>query len=196
MKEPLADFIRTSLKNPKEEEIKEILQIFHLKEFAKGEHFKQHDQICKQIAFILKGSARNYMLKKNGNEITARIARQNDFITDIVSVRTQAITPLSIEILEPTTLLVAETKDSIALLETNLTFNRIVREYMAQNTVYMGKMYMHFLAGTARERYEFIIQNNPALLKKTPLRFIASMIGITPTQLSRIRKKKRLKTPE
>jgi ribosomal protein L10 len=47
-----------------------------------------------------------------------------------------------------------------------------------------------FLTGTAKERYQFILENKPELLKKFPLRFIASMIGITPTQLSRVRNKK------
>ena len=35
---------------------------------------------------------------------------------------------------------------------------------------------------------DFILENNPDLLKKTSLRFIAFMIGITATQLSRIKK--------
>jgi len=54
----------------------------------------------------------------------------------------------------------------------------------------MAKRYYLFIAGTAKERYQFIIDNNPNLVKKFPLRFIASIIGITPTQLSRIRNNK------
>ena len=54
----------------------------------------------------------------------------------------------------------------------------------------MGKKNLAFLKGTAKDRYQFILENNPSLLKKFPLRLIASIIGITPTQLSRIRNKK------
>lgn len=54
----------------------------------------------------------------------------------------------------------------------------------------MAKRQLLFLTGTAIERYQFILENNPKLLKKFPLRFIASIIGITPTQLRRIRDKK------
>jgi hypothetical protein len=54
----------------------------------------------------------------------------------------------------------------------------------------MAEIQFLFLTGTAKERYQRILENNPEMLRKFPLRFIASMIGITPTQLSRVRKKK------
>jgi hypothetical protein len=47
-----------------------------------------------------------------------------------------------------------------------------------------------FLNGTAKERYQYLLATNPSLLEKFPLKFVASMIGVTPTQLSRIRKEK------
>ena len=66
----------------------------------------------------------------------------------------------------------------------------MVRKYQKEQMLEMAKRYRLFIAGTAKERYQFMIENNPNLLKKFPLRFIASLIGITPTQLSRIRNKK------
>ncbi|MEM6380735.1 MAG: hypothetical protein AAF705_21310 [Bacteroidota bacterium] len=77
-----------------------------------------------------------------------------------------------------------------ALLEVNLTFNKLIREHMADRTVEMAKQHLLFLSATAKDRYRFMIQHNPGLIKNLPLRFIASMIGITPTQLSRIRNQK------
>jgi len=190
MKEQLEYFIRASLKNPNEEDIKSILEIFNLKEFQKDDYFKHHDKFCKHLGFIIEGGFRNYVIKNNGDEITGRISKKNDFVTDIISIRTKAKTPISIKAIEPTSVLVAPYKDVENLLETNLTLNRLLREYMADNVVEMGKMRILFLTGTAKERYKLVIENNPDLLKSVPLRFIASMIGITPTQLSRIRNKK------
>ena len=65
-----------------------------------------------------------------------------------------------------------------------------MREHIIKITIEMGKKNLAFLKGTAKDRYQFILENNPSLLKKFPLRLIASIIGITPTQLSRIRNKK------
>ncbi len=41
----------------------------------------------------------------------------------------------------------------------------------------------------ANERYKELIATHPNLETRIPLQYIASYLGITPTQLSRIRKK-------
>ena len=41
----------------------------------------------------------------------------------------------------------------------------------------------------ATERYSTFIASHPDVEKRVPLSYIASHLGITPTQLSRIRKK-------
>lgn len=190
MKEQLADYIKSRLKNPNEEEIKAILEIFRLKHFKKGEFFKHHTKHCHQVGYIIEGSCRHFAIKNNGNEVTGKISQKNDFVSDIISVRTKEKTPISIKMIEPTTMLVVSTQEMNDLLEVNLTFNRFIREYLADSVVDIGKLHILFLTGTAKERYKLILENNPNLLKNIPLRFIASMIGITPTQLSRIRNKK------
>lgn len=190
MKEQLEYFIKINLKNPKEEEIEAILEIFHLKHFDKDEHFKFPDTDFKKLGFIVEGSMRHYIVKNNGNEITGRISQKNDFVTDIISVKTKGKTSISIKALESTSMLVTSIEKLDKLYEENLTLNRLMRQYMAENIAELGKRYMLFLAGSAKERYQFILDNNPHILKNIPLRFIASMIGITPTQLSRIRNKK------
>jgi len=190
MKEQLSHYIRLNLKNPKEEEINDILEIFHVQHLQKGEHFKQQSRICQKIGFLAAGSLQHYAIKNNGDEVTIRVSNKNGFITDILSLRTKEKTPISIKALEPTTMLVASEKDMTNLLEVNLTFNRLLREYISATVEKQARLYVLFLTGTAKERYRFILENNPSLLKRFPLRFIASMIGITPTQLSRIRNKK------
>lgn len=192
MSNQLEYFIRVSVNNPSEEDIKSILSIFHLKHFQKGDYFKPHSQRCKHLGFIVKGSLTHFVIKENGDEIIGRVSSKNNFVTDIISIRTKAVTPISIKAIEETSILVAPYSDVEKLLETNLTFNRLLREYMAENVTEMGKMHLLFLAGSAKERYKLILEKNPGLLRNIPLRFIASMIGITPTQLSRIRNQKDL----
>ena len=190
MKDQLEFFIRLHLRNPKDKEIKAILEVFEVKHFQKGDYFKHHDTICKKMGFIVEGSLQHYVVKDNGDEVTLRISRKSNFVTDLLSMRTKKKTPISIKAIEPTSMLVALEKDLKILLEVNLTLNRLLREFMADNVEKQAGLYLLFLTGTAQERYRFILENNPELLKNFPLRFIATMIGITPTQLSRIRNKK------
>jgi CRP-like cAMP-binding protein len=190
MKANLVEFIKARVKQPRTDEIDAILDIFEEKHLAKGDIFKQPNTISKDLGFVVSGSVRMFAVKDNGDEITGNIIQPMSFMADMMSVRTQESTPIAIQCLEKTSALVAPILAMQRLLETNLALNILMREYIADNAVELGKRHLLFLTGTAKERYQFILENNPKLLKKFPLRFIASMIGITPTQLSRIRNQK------
>ena len=142
------------------------------------------------VAFLCEGSVRLIIHKENGDEITARILQDNSFIIDPYRLKGTDSSPLSIECLEDLTLLIASLESIQKLLETNLALNILVRKYQKEKMLEMAEIQFLFLTGTAKERYQRILENNPEMLRKFPLRFIASMIGITPTQLSRVRKKK------
>jgi len=189
VKEQLATFIASYIKNPRMEEIPAILDIFQLKKIQKGGLFKHPFKAIDKIGFLISGSVRVYVLKDNGERITGNVLSNNAFVTDFIGLKTGENTPLAIEVLAPTTMLVAPNEQIKKLLEVNLTFNRLIRECMGDTVVNMIKLYSLFITGTAKDHYEYLLENNPELFKNTPLHYIANMIGITPTQLSRIRKK-------
>ncbi|MEL6649439.1 MAG: hypothetical protein AAFQ87_01415 [Bacteroidota bacterium] len=190
MKAQLEQLIRSKVKNPREPEIQEILAAFEARAYAKGQIFKNAHAHCTEIGFICSGSTRFFFVKESGVEITGAVILAGNFVTDLISIRGEEETPLCIEFLEDTNLLVCLLPRAKELLETNLAFNIVIRDHMAERAVQMAKRMALFLTGTAKERYEFFLQHNPKLLKKLPLRLIASLIGITPTQLSRIRNQK------
>lgn len=184
------DFIYRRVKNAKEQEVAEILSIFHQRDCAKGELFKESDTIIKELGFLLNGSSRSYFINEKGDEITDGILQGESFLSDIISIRTGEKSPIIIEILEQSTILAAQMVNVWELLERNLTFNILIREYIGDRSMELVQKHLMFLNGTAKERYHYLLAANPSLLRKFPLRYIASMIGVTQTQLSRIRNKK------
>ena len=191
MKNPFEDFIYRRVKKPRDYEVQEILSIFSMKKYDKGALFKEGNTVVKKLGFLVNGSARTYVINDKGDEITDEIVQKNNFLSDIISVRTGEKSPIIIEILEKSTVLVADMEKVWVLFEQNITFNILIREYIGDRSMALLKKYLLFLNGTANERYKYIIETNPEILKKYPLKYIASMIGITQTQLSRIRNQKK-----
>jgi len=189
MQSPFETWIRARIKDPLLEEINAIEGIFTERKFKKGEIFKKNNSISKELAFILEGSAREYLLNSKGDEITGSIIQSNHFLADLVSVRTNEATPFILHFLEDSTALVASITAHRKLLETNLAYNILIREHLADRAARYSKLQVLFITGNAKDRYEFICENYPHLLLEFPLKFIATMIGVTPTQLSRLRKK-------
>ena len=190
MREALRTYIIDQVTSPNEEEINDVLTLFEEKQFKKREFFKEPFKTGNHIAFLSKGSVRLIIYKENGDEITARIRQDNSFLIDPFRLKGTNNSPLGIECLEDLTLLTASLEKVQKLLETNLALNIVVRKHQKEQLLEMANNHYLFLDGSARDRYQFILKNNPELIKKFPLRFIASMIGVTPTQLSRIRNKK------
>lgn len=188
MKQQFEDFINHRVKKPKDNEVQEILSIFYEKEYDKRELFKKGHSVIKSLGFLVDGSARTYFINDKGDEITDEIVQKNNFLSDIISVRTGVTSPIIIEILEKSIVLEANMDKVWVLFEHNLTFNILIREYIGDRSMALLKRYLMFLNGNANERYKYIIETNPEILNKYPLKYIASMIGVTQTQLSRIRK--------
>ena len=188
MKNQFEEFINQRVKKPRDLEVQEILSIFSEKKFDKGALFKEGNTIIKKLGFLVDGSARTYFINDKGDEITDEIVQKNNFLSDIISVRTGEKSPIFIEILETSIVLVANMDNVWELLEHNVTFNILIREYIGDRSMELLKRYLMFLNGTAKERYRYIVETNPEILKKFPLKYVASMIGVTRTQLSRIRK--------
>jgi len=190
MKIQLKKFIEENVKNPKPEEVEEILQLFEERKLKKGAFFKKPFTRNKEFGFLVKGAMRLVIYKEGGEEVTARLVQENAFIADVISIQTNQLTPFGFECLSEVAMLVAPLEKIQQILETNLAFNVVMRKHVVEKATELGQKYLLFLTGNAKERYQFILENNPKLLEKFPLRLIASLIGITPTQLSRIRNKK------
>lgn len=168
----------------------EILSLFSEKRFKKGDLFKNRGTVVKELGFLAEGSSRSYFINERGDEITDEVLQKNNFLSDIISVRTGESSPVIIEFLEHSIVLAAPMDRIWELLDNNITFNILVREYIGDRSMELLKRHLMFLNGTAKERYQYLLATNPSILEKFPLKYVASMIGVTPTQLSRIRNDK------
>ena len=188
MKSDFRDFIYHRVKKPRDQEVQEILSIFSEKEFEKGDFFKRGNTVIRTLGFLVDGTARTYFINDKGDEITDEIVQKDNFLSDIISVRTKEKSPIFIEFMGKSIVLVADMDKVWELLDSNVTFNILIREYMGDRSMALLKRHLLFLNGTAKERYQYILETNPEILQKFPLKYVASMIGVTQTQLSRIRK--------
>jgi CRP-like cAMP-binding protein len=187
MKEHFKDFIYKRIKDPNPEDVDAILSIFNEKTFKKRSLFKTKDTVIKQLGFLVSGSARSYFINEKGDEITDQILQKENFLADIISIRTKKKSPIIIELIEKSDVLIASMSEVFELLNNNICFNILIREYMGDRSMELVKRHLLFLNGTAKQRYEYLRITNPIFIKKYPLKYVASMIGVTPTQLSRIR---------
>ena len=170
------------------DELAEINNIFKERQFKKGEQLKEAGKICKYLGFILSGSISHGVRTLKGTTRTFQISDQPTFVTDAFSIYRNEPNEVVLECLEDSTVLVARLEDVLKLLEKSLPFNRLFLKVVLKELVSFLEMQITFSQGSSDENYQFILDKYPEFIQKFPLKLIASILDITPTQMSRIRK--------
>ena len=181
----LADFINSKVVI-KGAELDAILSKFKLKKVKKGQLILKRGQIAHQYYYIRSGALR-FFFGEFDEQLTAWVVFQNEFFTEISSLNPQKPTRFNIEAIEDSELYCIDKpvmEDLYKQFPVWQEFGRITWEAMA---VRMIDQIISFQTLSAEERYlEFMAKSE--LIKRVPVKQIASYLGITPNALSRIRK--------
>ena len=169
-------------------EFEETFLFFKEKTLKKGEFFVQQGKVCRQIAFINKGILRTFYLNEKAEETTSCFCTENNLTTSYKSFILQSPSILSIQALEETELLVIDYDSLQKLYATSLAWQTIGRTVAEREFIVMEQYASVLNNETAKEKYLRLLKEQPQIIQKSPVNFIASYLGITTRTLSRIRK--------
>ncbi|MEO7393510.1 MAG: Crp/Fnr family transcriptional regulator [Chitinophagaceae bacterium] len=152
----------------------------------KNKNLQPIGHTCKTIYFINKGVARIYYFKED-TDITEGFYFENDIIARVESLFTGKPSRKAIQILEDAEIVGINSNQLFKLYDTFPEIERLFRKIF--ESAYLETV--HRIEGiqfhSAEERYKTLLQEAPDVLKRIPLKYIASYLGITQVSLSRIR---------
>ena len=166
-----------------------IAGIAEIQSIKKGDILLQNGQIAKEIYFIIKGALRAYITDAAGNLYNKNIFLEGDFAGSKASLLQQTASHFTIEALEDSTLIQLNYKKYRALIDQNNDLKNYYIAYLEKNWVIEKEQReIALVMQNATERYLQLLSKHQDIADRIPLLHIASHLGITPTQLSRIRK--------
>lgn len=141
------------------------------------------------VSFIETGIVRLY-IPKTKNDLTFCFAFKNSFISAYDSFLTQLPSTYIVETVTDTVIwriAYNDLQNIYSNTQIGHTINTISR--IATEDMYLLhlKRELSLLNDSAEERYMKLFSEEPELIHKVPLKYIASYIGVTPQALSRIR---------
>lgn len=165
-----------------------IDELFESKEFRKNELILAEGSVCRHFYFLESGLVR-FFSNIDGNDLTKTFAIAPYCFTSKLSFRSQTASSESIQALDRTTVRYVSF-DGYRKLEEINAWNIFMRKLLNEIQEYSESFYLEIRTITAEERYRKILDSYPHyLIKKIPLKHLASFLGIAPQSLSRIRKK-------
>lgn len=153
--------------------------------FRKGEQVVTEGWRTDSVYFVKEGWARVYILR-DGRDMTMWFTGAGEMLAGPA----EKVSPLNAEVMEDSVLLKISAARLEELFGQSLELANWGRK-LAEHYLSEYEHYFTYYSGTdARAQYERLMREYPDLIRKVPLKHIASYLQITPQSLSRIRAKK------
>lgn len=163
-----------------------IADISSIETIKKNKDLQPIGHTCKTIYFINKGVARIYY-HKDGIDITEGFYFENNIIARVESLFTGKASRKAIQILEDAEVVAIDAKALFKLYDSLPEIERLFRKIFEAGHVDTVNRIEGIQFHSAEERYKALLHEAPDVLKKVPLKYVASYLGITQVSLSRIR---------
>lgn len=183
----LIEFIKTIITiNPEIEN--EIIALSTRKVLPKNHILVAQGSVYRKLHFIEKGLVRMYYTTSEQKDITYRFIEENDFLATLDSYVSGRPSSYSIQTIEETILYTISFNDFEMLLNKHLILEKVHSFILRNGVEEMSRRLLALQIQTAQERYADLLKNQPSILLRAPLGYIASYLGISQETLSRIRR--------
>ncbi len=190
------DFLRTYIEtmidiNDAEWQI--VTKLFTEKQYKKGDELFTTGEVCYKLHYISSGIVRIYSLSTEGKDFTIALNYNKDdfkidvFCGDYVSYLTKSDSMFFAEALEDCTVYEADFRELDKLYESSLKWMSLAKKISDFQLVTIVQRVQMMKRLTAKEKYQLIKEIAPIYEKVLPDYQFATMLGITPQSLSRIK---------
>lgn len=189
--------------SPSPEEVKKIFESYFnadmniwkgfsekiiVREFEKSEIIKDYNGVERYLNIVIKGSA-GLFVWDGKRDICINLLYEKSFISDYMSFLNQQASVIKTEALEESILWSISNSDLNELYQRSATGLRIGKAISEMLYIKKQQEQINLLTLSPQERYIKLIESRPEIFLRTPLKIIASYLGLTAESLSRIRKR-------
>lgn len=185
--ETLETFIR-ELVDFSDEEVHIFTSLFSERNLKKNEHLAIEGEISTDLAFLLTGVMRAFYRNREGSEYNKTFFSKPGFLGAYSSLTTGNKNLINIQCLTDCTILVTRFENVVTLYNNYPKVERLARKLAEYKFSIKEKREIELVTLDASQRYEIFKKDHPDLENKIPQYHIASYLGVSPTQLSRIRR--------
>ena len=154
--------------------------------FPKGYLIHRQGQVCREVYFIEKGIARTFYYR-DGNDITNQFFTEGEAVAAMESLYSRTPSYYNIELLEDCELTRINYNEVEKLYKQFHDLESCARMLAIHCYLEENERNRSFQMLTAKERYMNLVNSQPEIIQRVNLGHVASYIGITQVQLSRIR---------
>lgn len=168
-------------------ELEDISGRFKNKAVKKNNYLLKQGNTCKDLVFVQKGCLRLYYLKE-GIEVSVWFALPQSSAIEIYSFISGNPSDYFLQAIEDSEVLYLSKTELNKLYQQYPKMQEMMRNFWEDVILNLINRFTALQKDSAEKRYLELL-NKPDYLATIPQKYLASFIGVTPTSLSRIRKR-------
>jgi len=173
--------------NLTEDELQTITSKFKSKTVSKNGYLLRQGETCKDLVFVQSGCLRLYYLNDDV-EVSVWFAFPHSSAIEIYSFISEHPSNYFLQAIEDSDVLFLSKTELNKLYEQQPKMQEMMRNFWEDVILNLIKRFTALQTDSAEKRYLDLLKK-PDYLEAIPQKYLASFIGVTPTSLSRIRKK-------
>ncbi len=186
MSEGIKRFIRDYV-HLSEEDLDFVVSKFKTRYINKNDFVLREGETCKDLIFVKSGCLRLFYIHQ-GIEVSVWFALQNSSAIEIYSFISETPTNNYLQAIEDSEILYLPKTELDKLYISHPIMQEMMRKFWEDVILNLLERFTALQRDSAEQRY-LDLMNKPELLLTIPQKYLASFIGVTPTSLSRIKKK-------
>lgn len=171
------------------QEAASVAEAFKTQHISKGDFLLKSNSMCHELSFVQRGYVRVFA-EADDKEITQWISSPGYFVTDLASFVFQSPARWNMQALTECELYTISREDYLGMGRTVPGWDQLDKLFIARCFVFLENRVFGHLSKSAEERFDELFEQQPQLFNEVPLTYLASMMGMTPETLSRLRRKK------
>jgi CRP-like cAMP-binding protein len=164
-----------------------IVEVAVCKEYKKGDLVLTEGNICQRVGFVEKGLVRGFYYE-DGKDITTCFISEGEPCLSVYSFISQQPSQESIEVLEDSMIWSMPYEELQDLYKKNPELNLIGRLLIENYYMLLEDHIRSLKHKSSKDRYLQFVEEAPGLVQRVSLTHIASFLGMTKENLSRIRR--------
>ena len=172
-----------------EQSFEYLIDILSFETYPKDAVIVGQGQVARNIHLLCKGVVKAYFISETGISYNKNLFTEGDLVGSAVSLLRKTPSEFTLQALEDSVLITFDYAKYRDLIYKHDNLKNFYIAYLEKQWIIEKEQReISIVTETASTRYLKLLAKSPDIDKRVPLREIAAHLGITPTQLSRIRK--------
>lgn len=188
MKQQLRDHFEKTV--PITDEVFEyIFSHFSWRRLKRQQFLVQEGDTVRNNYWVAKGLLKSFYIDENGKEHILQFAMEDWWISDYHALFNKTPATLNIDCIEDSEIFVLSLESSEKLSRELIGFSNFFLQKTSMGYAALQQRILLLLFKNPQERYERLMQLNPALLQRVPKTLLAAYLGVSRESLSRLNRR-------